>query len=156
VAIKELLANPHANDEMVSRFRREALALAAFRHQNIVTLYDLVEKGDSLLMVMEYVDGPTLGQLLQGGALPPEVAAVLGARLAAALEHAHSHRILHRDLKPANVMVTALGEIKLMDFGIAKDEGLTALTREGLAVGTPSYMSPEQVAGEELDPRSDV
>jgi serine/threonine-protein kinase len=156
VAIKELLTEGTQNGEMVSRFRREALALAAFRHESIVTLYDLVERGSSLHMVMEYVDGPTLSQLLQGGPLPPEAVAVLGSRLASALEHAHSHRILHRDVKPSNVMVSSLGEVKLMDFGIAKDEELVALTQEGIAVGTPSYMSPEMVGGEPLDPRSDL
>src|SRR5262249_39643382 len=133
VALKELL--PDVRDqEAISRFRREALALAGFRHQHIVTLYDLVEKNDSLFMVMEYVDGPTLAELLRGGPLPAEIAAVMGLQLSQALEHAHFRRIIHRDLKPANVMVTRTGEVKLMDFGVAKDEQLEALTREGMAV----------------------
>ncbi|HZH04978.1 MAG TPA: serine/threonine-protein kinase [Myxococcaceae bacterium] len=156
VALKELLADVSRDAEAVSRFRREALALAAFRHQNIVTLYDLVEKDTSLFMVMEYVDGPTLAELLRDGPLPPVVAAVIGARVASALDHAHFSRIIHRDIKPANVMITKAGEVKLMDFGIAKDESLEALTREGMAVGTPSYMSPEQVAGDPVDHRTDV
>ncbi|MCI0572003.1 MAG: serine/threonine protein kinase [Myxococcaceae bacterium] len=155
VALKELL--PEAKDkESQSRFIREALALAAFRHQNIVTLYDLVEKGDSVFMVMEYVDGPTLAELMRGGPLPPDVAAVIGLQLASALEHAHFEGVIHRDLKPANVMLTRTGVVKLMDFGVAKDEDLEALTREGMAVGTPAYMSPEQVTGTPLDARTDL
>nr|WP_052420555.1 serine/threonine-protein kinase [Hyalangium minutum] len=156
VAIKELLPDAQKDKESLSRFHREALALAAFRHQNIVTLYDLVEKNDSLFMVMEYVDGPTLQDLIKDGYLPPDVAAVVGARIASALDHAHFRHIIHRDLKPGNVMLTKTGEVKLMDFGIAKDVDLVALTQQGMAVGTPAYMSPEQVTGVQLDPRTDI
>jgi serine/threonine-protein kinase len=155
VALKELL--PEARDaEAQSRFIREALALAAFRHQNIVTLYDLVEKGESLFMVMELVDGPTLAELLKAGPLPADVAAVIAVQLARALGHAHFRGIVHRDLKPSNVMLTRTGEVKLMDFGVAKDGGLEDLTREGMAVGTPAYMSPEQVTGAPVDARTDL
>lgn len=156
VAIKELLPEAQRDKESLSRFHREALALAAFRHQNIVTLYDLVEKNDGLFMVMEYVDGPTLHELIKDGPLPADVAAVLGARIASALDHAHFRHIIHRDLKPGNVMLTKSGEVKLMDFGIAKDVDLVALTQQGMAVGTPAYMSPEQVTGTSLDPRTDI
>jgi eukaryotic-like serine/threonine-protein kinase len=156
VAIKEMLADPNRDKESVSRFRREALALAAFRHQNIVTLYDLVEKNDILFMVMEFVDGPTLHELIKEGPLPPEVGAAIGARIAGALEHAHFRHIIHRDLKPANVMLTKTGDVKLMDFGVAKDAGLESLTAQGMAVGTPSYMSPEQVTGAPVDGRTDL
>ncbi len=156
VALKELLPEAQKDRESMSRFRREALALAAFRHQNIVTLYDLVEKSESLFMVLEFVDGPTLQELIQGGPLPADVAAVVGARIASALDHAHFRHIIHRDLKPGNVMLTKAGEVKLMDFGIAKDVDLVALTQQGMAVGTPAYMSPEQVTGAPLDPRTDL
>ncbi len=156
VAIKELLPESVRDKETQSRFRREALALANFRHQNIVTLYDLVEKNESLFMVMEYVDGPTLASILKDGPLPPDATAILGARVASALDHAHFSRIIHRDIKPANIMINKAGEVKLMDFGIAKDEGLEQLTKEGIAIGTPSYMSPEQVTGHPLDPRTDM
>lgn len=156
VAIKELLPEAQKDKESLSRFHREALALAAFRHQNIVTLYDLVEKNDSLFMILEFVDGPTLQELIKDGPLPPDVAAVIGARIASALDHAHFRHIIHRDLKPGNVMLTKAGEVKLMDFGIAKDVDLVALTQQGMAVGTPAYMSPEQVTGVQLDPRTDI
>jgi serine/threonine protein kinase len=156
VAIKELLPESIKDKEALSRFRREALALGSFHHENIVTIYDLIEKNDSLFMVMEYVDGPTLADLLKDGPLPPDVTALVGAQVASALDHAHFNRIIHRDLKPANIMLTKSGDVKLMDFGIAKDEDLEALTREGVAIGTPSYMSPEQVTGQPLDPRTDI
>ena len=156
VAIKELLPDSLKDKQALSRFRREALALATFRHENIVTIYDLVEKSDGLFMVMELVDGPTLSELVKEGPLPPDVAAVIAASLAAALDHAHFNRIIHRDLKPGNVMITKTGEVKLMDFGIAKDDDLAALTKTGVAIGTPSYMSPEQIGGEPLDPRTDI
>jgi eukaryotic-like serine/threonine-protein kinase len=155
VAIKELLAHQR-DQEAASRFRREALALAGFRHQNIVTLYDLIDKNGTPYMVLELVNGPTLSELLKEGPLPPEVAAVICARLASALEHAHLARITHRDIKPSNVMLTREGEVKLMDFGIAKDDELAGLTREGLAIGTPAYMSPEQVSAAPLDHRTDI
>jgi serine/threonine protein kinase len=156
VAIKELLPRAANDKDTVSRFRREALALATFRHQNIVTVYDLVEKSGAQFLILEYVDGPTLLELLKQGPLPPIAAAVVGAQLASALEHAHFHRIIHRDLKPGNVMLTGLGEVKLMDFGIARDEELGSITKTGMAVGTPAYMSPEQVTGGALDQRTDV
>src|SRR5256885_14945452 len=109
VAIKELTAESMRDREAQSRFRREALALAAFRHQNIVTLYDLVEKNDTLYMIMEFVDGPTLSDLLKEEPIPPIIAALIGARLASALDHAHFNRIIHRDIKPSNVMITKAG-----------------------------------------------
>ncbi len=105
---------------------------------------------------MEFVDGPTLQALIKEGPLPAEVAAILGARIASALDHAHFRHIIHRDLKLANVMLTKSGEVKLMDFGVAKDVGLEALTQQGMAVGTPAYMSPEQVTGAPVDPRTDL
>ncbi len=156
VAIKELSPETAKNKEAFSRFKREAMALAAFHHQHIVTLFDLVEKNDGLYMVMELVDGPTLGELIKEAPLPPEAVCVIGLQLASALEHAHAHRIIHRDLKPGNVMLSSWGEVKLMDFGIAQQEDLDRLTKTGMAVGTPSYMSPEQVTGGDIDARSDV
>ncbi len=156
VAIKELPSDVAKNKEARSRFLREGMALATFHHQHIVTCYDLIEKNDGWYLVMELVDGPTLGELLKDGPLPAPVAALIGLQVASALEHAHFHRLVHRDLKPANIMVSKWGDTKLMDFGIAQAGDLDRLTQTGLAVGTPSYMSPEQIAGEEVDGRSDV
>lgn len=157
VAIKELTADAAKDAEKMSRFKREAMALAAFHHQHIVTLYDLIEKNDGWYMVMELVDGPTLGELIKEAPLPPQVVMVVALQLAQALEHAHFQKVVHRDLKPGNVMLSKTGETKLMDFGIVQNEELDRLTKAGLAVGTPAYMSPEQVMGDEgLDARSDV
>ncbi|MGV3619385.1 MAG: serine/threonine-protein kinase [Archangium sp.] len=156
VAIKELTPDAAKNKEQLSRFKRESMALAGFRHQHIVTLFDLVEKNDGLYMVMELVDGPTLSELIKESPLPADAVCIIGLQLASALEHAHFHRVIHRDLKPGNVMINSWGETKLMDFGIAQQEDLDRLTRTGMAVGTPSYMSPEQVMGGLVDARSDV
>jgi eukaryotic-like serine/threonine-protein kinase len=156
VAIKELSPEAAKSAEQLSRFKRESMALAGFRHQHIVTLYDLIEKNDGLYMIMELVDGPTLAELIKEAPLPADAVAVIGLQLASALEHAHFHRVVHRDLKPANVMLNSWGDAKLMDFGIAQQEDLDRLTRTGMAVGTPAYMSPEQVTGGAVDPRSDV
>ncbi len=156
VAIKELTADAAKDLEKLSRFKREAMALAGFHHQHIVTLYDLIEKNDGLYMVMELVDGPTLSELIKEGALPANVVTAIALQLAQALEHAHFQRVIHRDLKPANVMISKNGEAKLMDFGIAQNDDLDRLTKTGLAVGTPGYMSPEQVTGATVDARSDV
>lgn len=156
VAIKELPGDATKDSEKQSRFLREAMALAAFHHQHIVTLYDLIEKNDGFYMVMELVDGPTLGELVKEAPLPPEVVTVMALQLAHALEHAHFRRVVHRDLKPGNIMLSKQGETKLMDFGIAQNEDLDRLTKTGLAVGTPAYMSPEQIGGAPVDVRSDL
>ncbi|MER2560961.1 MAG: serine/threonine-protein kinase [Myxococcaceae bacterium] len=156
VAIKELTADAAKDAEKMSRFKREAMALAAFHHQHIVTLYDLIEKNDGWYMVMELVDGPTLGELIKEAPLPPQVVMVVALQLAQALEHAHFQKVVHRDLKPGNVMLSKTGETKLMDFGIVQNEELDRLTKAGLAVGTPAYMSPEQVTGAPVDVRSDL
>lgn len=156
VAIKELAPDAAKDAEKMSRFKREAMALAAFHHQHIVTLYDLIEKNDGWYMVMELVDGPTLGELIKEAPLPPQVVVVIALQLAQALEHAHFQKVVHRDLKPGNVMLSKLGETKLMDFGIVQNEDLDRLTKTGLAVGTPAYMSPEQITGAPVDARSDL
>ncbi|MFT3711449.1 MAG: serine/threonine-protein kinase [Archangium sp.] len=156
VAIKELTPDAAKSKEQLSRFKRESMALAGFHHQHIVTLFDLIEKNDGLYMIMELVDGPTLHELIKEAALPPEAVAIIGLQLSSALEHAHFHRVVHRDLKPGNVMINSWGDVKLMDFGIAQQEDLDRLTKTGMAVGTPAYMSPEQITGGAVDARSDI
>ena len=123
VAVKALDAKLARSKEMVERFRREGRAYAKLRHEAIVQVHDLVEKDDGLYLVTELVDGTDLARLLaQGGALPPDCVALVGARVADALDYVHFNALLHRDVKPANVMVSRDGEVKLMDFGIAKGE----------------------------------
>ena len=156
VAIKVL--NPHvAAADIMKRFRAEATILAKLSHPEIATIHELLGTETDLLMVMELVRGETLEHLSQRvGPMSPEVAARLIDGILSPLEHAHRNGIVHRDLKPANVMVTQLGGIKIMDFGIARVRGAEHMTLDGSAVGTPAYMPPEQVLGEDIDGRADL
>jgi serine/threonine-protein kinase len=156
VAIKALLPEYKDNREVIARFHREAETLASLHHENIVAVHDLVEKYNRLYMIMEYVDGVDLASLLQEKAVPLDIGLIIGSRLASALEHAHFLKVLHRDLKPANVMLSRSGQVKLTDFGIAKDQTKDDLTRAGVLVGTLYYLSPEQVSGQSADWRSDI
>jgi eukaryotic-like serine/threonine-protein kinase len=157
VAVKVLDTKLLRSKEVTERFRREGRAYARLRHEAIVAVHDLVERDDGLYLVTDFVDGADLARIVAtGGALPPDCVAVVGAQIAAALDYVHWSALLHRDVKPANVMVSRNGEVKLMDFGIAKGEGDLSLTRAGMLVGSPSYMAPEVLAGEEAGPPSDV
>jgi serine/threonine-protein kinase len=156
VAVKTL--NPDlANTEVMNRFRAEATILARLNHPQIATIFELFRDEGDLLMVMEFVRGETLDKLSERlGALPPERAAYIIDLILSALEHAHRAGVVHRDVKPANVMVTDEGGIKIMDFGIARVLGAEQKTVDFRLMGTPAYMSPEQVMGEEVDGRSDL
>jgi serine/threonine-protein kinase len=156
VAVKML--NPDlANTEVMSRFRAEATILARLNHPQIATIYELFRFENDLLMVMEFVRGETLDKLLERlGPLSPDRATHLIDLILSALEHAHRAGVVHRDVKPANVMVTEEGGVKIMDFGIARVLGAEQKTVDFRLMGTPAYMSPEQVMGEEVDGRSDL
>jgi eukaryotic-like serine/threonine-protein kinase len=156
VAIKIL--NPDlADGEVLKRFRAEAVTLARLNHPNIATLYELTQHGDDLLMVMEFVRGETFDRLSDRlGPLPFERAAALCGQVLDALGHAHHAGIVHRDLKPANLMASDSGLVKVMDFGIARMVGTEHLTTDGYMMGTPAYMAPEQVMGNDVDGRADL
>lgn len=157
VAIKELRKELAADNSIITRFEREAKSVAALAHQNIVHIYDFVTRGDSMYIVMEFVEGIDLYDLLmRAERLPPDIAAIIALQAARALEYAHYRGVVHRDFKPSNLMITKQGEVKLMDFGIARDEAFDDLTRPGTALGTPAYMSPEQIMGDRVDFRSDI
>lgn len=157
VAVKALDPKLAKSKEVVERFRREGRAYARLRHEAIVAVHDLVEKDDGLYLVTEFVDGADLARVLaKGGALPGECVAAIGARVADALDYVHYNALLHRDVKPANVMASREGEVKLMDFGIAKGEEDASLTRAGMLIGSPSYMAPEVLAGEDAGPPADL
>jgi serine/threonine-protein kinase len=156
VAVKML--NPDLGDtEVMTRFRAEATILARLNHPQIATIFELFRADADLLMVMEFVRGETLDKLSERlGPIEPERAAYVIDLILSALEHAHRAGVVHRDVKPANVMVTAEGGIKIMDFGIARVLGAEQKTVDGRLMGTPAYMSPEQVLGEEVDGRADL
>jgi serine/threonine-protein kinase len=156
VAIKTL--NPGlADTEIMKRFRAEATILAKLNHPQIATIYELYRSETDLLMVMEFVRGETLDHLCARlGPMSPEQAVYLTDQILSALEHAHRAGIVHRDMKPANVMVTPAAGIKIMDFGIARVRGAEQMTIDGRMMGTPAYMPPEQVLGQEVDGRADL
>jgi serine/threonine protein kinase len=158
VAIKRYAPAPGTKDDRKNkeRFLREGKALARLRHQGIIGIYDLFEHRGQMCMVLEYVEGHDVAVILRGGPLPVDVACIIGLKLAEALEHAHFHRIIHRDIKTTNVMVSWDGQVKLMDFGIARGEVLARVTQTGLLVGTPQYFAPEVVAGHEASELSDI
>jgi serine/threonine-protein kinase len=156
VAIKELKKAYHIDDKIAQRFEREARLAASFQHENIVHIYDYLAQPVHAI-VMEYVDGTTLAKIIEEtGALPTDVGIMIALQVANALEYAHARGLIHRDIKPGNIMVKRNGEVKLMDFGIARMREMESLTLPGTLMGTPSYMSPEQVLGQPLDARSDI
>jgi hypothetical protein len=156
VAIKMINADL-LEPAILQRFRGEAVTLAKLSHPRIATIYELAKEGNDLLMVMEYVEGETCEQYLtQRGPLEISNASFICDQVLDALQHAHGAGIVHRDLKPSNVMMTATGDIKVMDFGIARAVGSQHLTMDGHMMGTPAYMAPEQIRGEEVDGRSDL
>jgi serine/threonine-protein kinase len=169
VAIKLLPAETAADPQARERLRREAMAIAALDHPYICKIFEIGEHGDALFLVMEYVVGETLHRRLRDGRMPMPDALRVAGEVAEALQEAHAHGFVHRDLKPANIMLTQQGHVKVMDFGLAKriaeppspeeitlEPGGAQLTAEGAIVGTPDYMSPEQVKGRPLDARSDL
>jgi serine/threonine-protein kinase len=162
VAIKIMHPHMWGNPEYAARFAREARAVAALRHPNIVEIYDFGEgeggpDGIPGYIVSELVRGPTLREFLDRSGTPlPEVAAMIVLKLCEALEHAHASGIIHRDLKPENVMIAEGGRVVLADFGIARIVEGEAVTQTGAMMGSPAYMSPEQARGQHVDARADL
>ncbi|MFE1174406.1 protein kinase [Streptomyces sp. NPDC058773] len=162
VAVKTLSAELAMQPEFLTRFQREAHAAAALNHPGVATVHDVGEDAGGgaaePYLVMEYVAGRTLSQVLRDGPLTVSQAVDVTGQVLAALAHSHQHAIVHRDIKPANVMLTASGAVKVVDFGIAKalSEVATRLTGTGVAVGTPAYLAPEQINGGETDHRTDL
>lgn len=157
VAIKELRAEYVNDRQIATRFEREATSLATLQHGNIVHVYDYLKDEEAAYIVMEYVDGIDLFDVLaETTKVPPDIASIVAAQVAEGLEYAHYRGIVHRDIKPSNILLSKRGEVKIMDFGIARDPGKSELTQIGLAVGTPAYMAPEQIRGDTIDFRTDV
>jgi hypothetical protein len=157
VAIKVLPRQFSFDGEFVERFHREAQAAARLRHPNIVVIYDVGQQDDVHYIAMELLEGPTLKDLIQQqGPLPPERVIHIVRQAASALDYAHRQGFVHRDVKPANIFVGPDDHTTLADFGIAKAASGTQLTRSGVLMGTPEYMSPEQAQGFDIDHRTDV
>lgn len=148
------------NPDFAERFRREAKILMDFRNDNIVDVYDHFKEGRSHYIVLEYIDGLSLEQLIRKERyLTNEVALYIFYQVCKALEYAHNRQVIHRDIKPANILLSRDGDVKLVDFGIAssREEGEEGLTREGMTLGSPSYMAPEQFENSRnVDKRADI
>jgi serine/threonine-protein kinase len=144
-------------DRYEARFYQEARAAGGLNHPNIVTVYDVGKSGEVVFMAMEFIEGPELRTLIvEGRPLPVSQALSIAAQVAEGLAYAHQHGVVHRDIKPANIMVPAEGPVKITDFGIARMRSSGDLTQTGMMLGSPKYMSPEQVIGKRADHRSDL
>jgi eukaryotic-like serine/threonine-protein kinase len=172
VALKFLPDNMHQDPQALERFRREAHAASALNHPGICTIYDVGEENHRSFIVMEFIDGETLSQHIQRQPLSVEHILDLGIQIADALDVAHARGIIHRDIKPSNIFVTKRGQAKVLDFGLAKllpkelphldssasssKQSQEAVSLVGVISGTPAYMSPEQIRGDDLDARTDI
>ena len=158
IRLEGLAAAGASLDELMDRFKREAQVSAQLKHPNIVTIYDIGDADGVSYLAMEFIDGVGLERVISSaGRLSLERAASIGAQVADALDFAHKHSVVHRDIKPANIMIESGDRVKVTDFGIAKvTNSGEHLTMTGSLLGTPSYMSPEQARGGEIDGRSDL
>ena len=166
IALKVLPAAMANDPDRLARFQREARAVAALNHPNVVTVFSVEESDNVHFITMELIEGQPLDRLIAANGLPSDRIIEIAGAVAEALSAAHEKGIVHRDLKPANVMVTNEGRVKVLDFGLAKDVGSetangatmasAGYTQAGMVMGTPAYMSPEQVSGRPLDHRSDI
>lgn len=157
VAVKVLAPQFAKDKQFVDRFRREAQAAAALNHPNVVSVYDTGDQGTVHFIVMEYVEGATLAEMIaRDGPLHPDRAIEISQAVGRALGAAHAAGVIHRDVKPGNIMLTKDGDVKVMDFGIARAVSSDSVTQTATVLGTASYLSPEQAQGEMVDGRSDI
>ncbi|MBY0087317.1 Stk1 family PASTA domain-containing Ser/Thr kinase [Brevibacillus sp. M2.1A] len=157
VAVKVLRSQFGTDEDFVNRFRREAQAVASLSHPNVVGVYDVGQDGDTHYMVMEYIEGYTLKEvIIQRGALPVEEAVRIAEQICDALDHAHQNQIIHRDIKPHNIMIGKNGRVKVTDFGIARAVTSATITHTNAMLGSVHYFSPEQARGGITGEKSDI
>lgn len=157
VTIKVLRGEYTSDEDFVTRFRREAQAVAKLSHANIVSIYDVGNEDDIHYIVMEYVEGKNLKEYIKENApIPQDKAINIAMQIAEALDHAHEHQIVHRDIKPHNILITPSGKVKVTDFGIARATTTATVTQTGMVLGSVHYFSPEQARGEITGPKSDI
>ena len=157
VAVKVLRPQFSDDDEFIRRFRREAQAATSLSHPNVVSIYDVGEESDLYYIVMEYVDGLTLKQLIQQrGSLPIEEIVDIMMQISSAIAHAHANQIVHRDIKPHNILISEQGEAKVTDFGIARAMTSATITHTNSVMGSVHYLSPEQARGGMVNEKSDI
>src|SRR6185295_19186543 len=159
VAIKtvNMSLDPGEMAECEGRFNQEAKAAGGLNHPNIVTIHDIGKSGNVAYMAIEFLEGQELRTLMAPGQpLAPARAVEIAAQVAEGLAYAHQHGVVHRDVKPANIMILQTGIAQITDFGIARMRMAEVRTQTGVVLGSPRYMSPEQVAGKRAEPRSDV
>jgi serine/threonine protein kinase len=155
VVIKEMSRG--LSSDAQARFKREAILCANLHHQNIVEIYDYFKEGGANYLVMEYVEGIDLDEVIKRASpMHPDTAAAIAHEICQALACAHHNNIIHRDIKPKNVLISKDGAVKLTDFGVARDVDAPDLTTPGMIIGTPFYMSPEQASGAKVSFQSDV
>ena len=157
MALKLLHPDIAADEKTIERFRNELKLARAISHRNVCRMFDLGREEGTYYITMEYVSGEDLKSLIHRiGALPVGKAVSIGKQVCEGLSEAHRLGVVHRDLKPQNVMIDSEGNARIMDFGIARSLTARGITGAGVMIGTPEYMSPEQVDGKEADPRSDI
>lgn len=158
IALKVLREDRVVNDAFVQRFLKEAMAIGRLSHPNIVTVYDVGKDHGTVFIAEEFIEGKPFDKILKQGRLEVGEIIQFGVQIADALHYAHNKGIIHRDIKPSNIIVTLEGQVKITDFGIAHIENLNApeLTQAGEILGTPYYISPEQLIGGNIDGRSDI
>ncbi len=157
IAIKRIKTELLDRPETKERFRREALSLAKVLHQNVVHVYDYVESPEGDYIVMEFIDGVDLSHVLKEvGTLPPVLAALVAMGITRGLKQLHASSLIHRDIKPSNIRLSTRGDVKLMDFGIVMNLDASGLTSPGLLVGSPGYLSPEQILGDSVTHQTDI
>src|SRR5579871_5324648 len=157
VALKVIRPELSSNPEILRRFKQELILARQVTHKNVIRIFELGMADGRKFITMDYIDGRDLKSiLLERGKLPPDEAVRIVRQICKGLEAAHSEGVVHRDLKPQNIMVDAAGRVWVMDFGLARSMDLVGLTRTGVLMGTPDYMSPEQARAEKVDARSDL